>query len=763
MSLKLRRSAIGILALTLLTLGACGAGQKPPELAQNQAKPSTTTASATATSSSASTTTATPVKSDASKPPIDQNIVRDGKIAQLVARILEQYHYNQTPFDNEMSQRMLKGYMDALDYSHLIFLQTDYDEFVAQYGNELDKYTVRADASPAFVIYQRFLQRLDQRVALVDKLLKEKYDFTGTDRFQPNREKSPFPKDDAEAEQLWRSRIKFELLQGRLANEKPDETIKKISRRYHNMRKYTLEMDENDVLMTYLNGLAHSYDPHTDYMTPEDAENFNINAIKLSLTGIGAVLRSEEGYAKIAELVPGGPADLSKKLKANDRIIGVAQGDGDFVDVVDMKLNKVVDLIRGKRGTKVRLLVIPAGQTDSSVRKEVVLIRDEIKLTKQLAHAQIIEHRLPNGSIARVGVINLPQFYDKTVPDVSRLIERLKKENVVGIVLDLRRNGGGLLDQAIDLTGLLIRTGPVVQVRASNGQITTLRDDDSRQLYTGPLVVLVGHLSASASEIVAGALQDYNRALIVGDSSTHGKGTVQTLLPLERWVGFGFSGDPGNLKLTVQKFYRIAGGSTQKMGVIPDIQLPSLLDYMELGERTLPNCLPYDVVNKVSYDNYNLTAPYLPELLKRSNARVEQSRDFAYVKQDIEVLKKRLADKSLSLNEELRKKEKADIDTQNKARKQERAHRTTPRDKAYELTLSDIEKNKPLAELTTTAAAAAAEKEKEKDKDKDADKDSDGTLDDDPTIDPQLDETLNILVDYASLLTEKNALANKGE
>lgn len=755
---KLRRSALGLLTLSFFALGACGVGLLATAIAQTDAKTQTTPKPAQLLSEPKSEHAKAPASSQSAAAvasAIEKKPARNGKIAQLVGRILEQYHYNQQPFDNQMSQKMVKGYMDVLDYSHLIFLQSDLDEFLARYGNELDKYTVRADASPAFVIFQRFCERLDQRLKLVEKLLKEPYNFAGADRFTPDRSKVPFPKDDAEAEQLWRSRIKFEILQGKLTKEKAEDVIKKIARRYNNLRKNTLEMDENEVLQTYLNGLAHAYDPHSDYMTPDDAENFNINAIKLKLSGIGAVLRSDDGYAKIERLVPGGPAESSKKLKAGDRIIGVAQGDGEFVDTVDMKLNKVVDLIRGKRGTKVRLSVIPAGQTDASMRKEVVLTRDEIKLSDQFAKAQIFEHPGPNNTILRVGVINLPQFSETTVRDVAKLIERLKREQVVGIILDLRRNGGGLLDQAIDLTGLFIRQGPVVQVRNGNGQITTLRDDDSAQLYSGPLVVLVGHLSASASEIVAGALQDYNRALIVGDSSTHGKGTVQTLLPLDRWVGFGFDGDPGNLKLTVQKFYRIAGGSTQKKGVVPDITLPSLLDYMELGERTLPSCLPYDEVNRVDYDNYNLTAPYVAELTRRSAQRIAQSKDFSYVREDIELLKKRLADKSISLNEDARKKEKADLLAQAATRKQERSHRSVPRDKVYDLTLADVDKNTPLDKIQTTKVAATpADDDKEKDKDSEL-------LEDDPTVDPQLDEAVNILVDYASLLAEKNALVNK--
>jgi carboxyl-terminal processing protease len=726
--------------------------------ANNPATPATTNTNAPAvtpaTQASANGPVLPPSKPAVRPPPITQHPDRTGKIYQLVGRILENAHYLQHPYDKEISQRQLKNYLESLDYNHLIFLQSDADEFGAKYGNELDQAAVRRDISPAFEIFNRFVQRLEERKKLVDQLLKEKYDFTTDERFNPSREKAAFPKDLAEAEQLWRSRIKFELLQGRLTKEKPEETVKKIAHRYENLLKQVYEYDEDEVTQTFLNALTHSYDPHTDYFTPDEAENFDINAIKLTLSGIGAVLRSEDGYAKIEKLVPGGPADLDRRLKPNDRIVAVAQGEAEPVDVVDMKLTKVVDLIRGKRGTKVRLIVIPATAADSAMHEEIVLKRDDIKLTEQYAKGEIFQHRMSNGQVKKLGVIILPQFYEKTVEDCGKIIERLKQENVSGIILDLRKNGGGLLDQAVDLAGLFIKKGPVVQVKNARGEIQVL-STDVHPLYDGPLIVLTSHLSASASEIVAGALQDYGRALIVGDQSTHGKGTVQTLLPLERLIGFGFSGDPGKLKITVQKFYRIAGGSTQKKGVISDVTLPSLLDYYEIGERTLPNCLPYDEVDKVDYQPFNLVSSYLPDLVARSAQRVGKSRDFAYVKEDIDLLKQKLADKSVSLNEAKRMKEKNDLVAQSDARKAERAKRTDPADKIYDVTVDMIDHRLPLTEWKPVKTAAT-----KTDASSSSTPDEDQSLYEqaDATNDPELSETLNILSDYADLLTGKGVM-----
>jgi carboxyl-terminal processing protease len=679
----------------------------------------------------------------------------DGKISNVVGRVLERYHYLQKPLNDEISQQMLKNYLSVLDSNRLVFLQKDIDEFNAKYGTYLDNAVLSADSAPAFEIFDRFILRLQEKTAMAEKLLQEKQDFTGADTYAPDREKAAWPVDETETEKLWRSRIKFQLLQGRLAKEKPENTVKTISKRYARSLKMTKELEDLDILETYLTALTHAYDPHTDYLSPREAENFSINNIKLSLSGIGAILRTNmDGYAEIVSLVPGGPADLDKRLKPKDRITLVQQEKGEPVDVVDMNLNKVVDMIRGKRNTKVILTVIPAGAPDDSVRKVITIVRDEIKLTEQQAKAQVIEHTGTTGMVTRVGVINLPTFYEDTAEDVAKLITRLKTEKVSSIILDLRRNGGGLLDQAQELVGLFVPSGPVVQVRDMMGKVQLLDTNDTRQVYNGPLAVLVSRLSASASEIVAGALQDYGRAVVIGDQSTHGKGTVQTLVPLERFSGFGAE-KPGEIKITVQKFYRISGGSTQKKGVIPDVVLPSILDYLEIGESSLPNCLPWDEIQKASYTRFNLVAPHLPEIQKRSGERVAKSTDFSYVREDIDLRKKKIAEKEISLNEARRKKEKDELTQIDNTRKKERTERKSPRDKVLEITLTTVEKNGPAVDVSTKPAQPSlAELMAAADEDEtDGEKSDEKT----PDIDVPMDEAVNIAVDYAELLAGKNS------
>lgn len=685
------------------------------------------------------------------------DFTRTGKIAQLVGRIMEQAHYSQQPLNDEISQKWLKAYFDSLDYFHMVFNQGDLDEFTAKYGNQLDDTVFVGDVSPAFAIYDRFVQRLQEKQDLIQKLLKEKYDFTVDENYLPIRDKAPWPKTPQETEQLWRKRIKAELLQGKLNKEKPETTLKQVSRRYDRFVKTMKVSDDDEILSLYLNALTHSYDPHSDYFDRSEAENFDINNIKLKLTGIGAVLRPEDGYAKIVSLVPGGPADLDKRLKPNDRIIAVGQGNAEPVDVIDMKLNKVVEMIRGERGSEVRLTIIPADAPDGAIHKVIALKRDEIKLTEQEAKAEIIEHRNEKGEIQRIGVIVLPEFYDNTSMHVARLIERLKSENLSGLILDLRKNGGGLLEEAISLAGLFVNSGPVVQVRDAHGRIQHLDDSDGgKVMYDGPLMVLVSRLSASASEIVAGALQDYGRSLTVGDQSTHGKGTVQTLVPLDKFFNFGFGADsnPGKLKLTVQKFYRIAGGSTQKKGVIPDITLPSLLDYPEIGEASLPNCLPYDEIPKADYQTVNLVAPYLAELKQKSAARVAASTDFAYVKEDIDFLKKKLADKTISLNEQKRLKEKETLLAQRAARKKERSQRSTAKDKVYELTLEMLDKNQPPVDVATLPHKPSLMDVVNADDDSSSDGDKEKDAENEPIFDPQMDEAINIMADYSRLMSK---------
>lgn len=681
------------------------------------------------------------------------------RVTATVGRLLEQAHYRQAPLDEAIGQMFLKNYLDALDYNHLVFLQPDVDGFTKRYGKTIHELVRAGNSAPAFDIFSVYLVRLKERNELVQKILIEEMDFSVDEKFLPLRNKLPWPKDQSEAERLWRARMKFELLADRLSKDKAvadqpkvaEERLKIISKRYARLLKTMKEYDTTEILEAYLTALAHCYDPHSDYMSPIEATNFDINNVKLSLSGIGAVLQFEDGYTRIRSVVPGGPADMSKQIKPNDRIIAVAQGPAEPVDTVDMKLNKVVEMIRGPRNTEVRLTVIPATSVDGSERRIVKIIRDEIKLTEQKAKAVLTERTDAAGVAERWGVVTLPQFYEHCAADVSVLLQRMKKEGVKGIILDLRRNGGGMLTEAVDLAGLFYKKGPVVQVKDQRGRTQVLADTDPKVIYDGPLVVAVSHLSASASEIVAAALQDYGRAVIVGDKTTHGKGTVQTLMPLSQFINASMIPDPGKLKFTISKFYRVEGGTTQKEGVVPDVLLPSIYDFMEMGEASLPNCLSADRIDPVAHERMNLVQPHLAELRKRSAERLRGSVDFSYILQDIETVKKQREEKSVSLNETIRRAEKDEQKARGEVRKKERAQRPPPDYKLFEVTLETAEKNKPLP-------PALAKKAKEiKDVEvigavPNPDAEDPATAESEPTMDPYLEETLKILADHVRFL-----------
>ena len=674
-----------------------------------------------------------------------------GRIAQAVGDLLDQGHYKRARLDEKVAEVHLKNYFDALDFNHMVFLQTDVDEFTAKYGKTLENQTKARSAAPAYEIFERYLKRLDGCVARVGTLVKDQHDFTKEEKFIAQRNKLPWPKDEQESQELWRQRVKFELLNGKLVDEKPEKTVEKITRRYARLQKNMKQFDTSEVLQTYLSALGHAFDPHSDYMAPEDAKNFDIHNVKLKLNGIGALLRQDpedDDYTKIVSLTPGGPAELGKQLKPGDKIIAVAQGTAEPVDCVGMKLSEVVDKIRGQKGTEVRLTIIPADSVSSSQRKEIRIIRDEIKLTEQYAFARIIDHVTADGKKLRLGVIDLPQFYQKCAADCGKLLVRLQKEKVNGVILDLRRNGGGLLNEAVELTGLFIKKGPVVQVRNPR-QIEVLEDEDGRVAYDGPLIVLVGHHSASASEIVAAALQDYGRALIVGDQSTHGKGTVQTLYPLAQFMGTRQVSDPGQLKFTISKFYRIAGGTTQKQGVTPDVILPNVLDYLETGEAFLPNVLEADNIPAAKYQRADRINGGLEELRKNSSARLAKDKDFAYIREDIELVKKQKADKTISLNEAQRIREKKEAEARTEARKKEQDARPPAGDKVFLVKTETVDKNLPVI-------AVQAPKPKDKSAEKKPAAKPSGEEDEEPPdtdaskaiIDVYLRETLNVLSDY---------------
>lgn len=625
-----------------------------------------------------------------------------GQVAISVARWLEQGHYTREKLDEKMSAKFLQTYLTTLDYNKLYFTQQDISEFEQKYATTLGDSVLRGDLGPAREIFARFRQRVEDRVAKNKKLTQKKYAFDTSRTAEVNRQEAPWPKNQEEADRIWQSRIEAELLKEELAELKLRSPQETVTRRYDQVLRNVREMEDDDVVKTFLSALAQSYDPHSEYLSPSDLENFQIS-MKLSLVGVGAVLSSEDGYAKVKEIVPGGPADRDGRLGVSDRIAAVAQGEAEFEDVVDMKLDKVVEKIRGRKGTVVRLLVIPGDATDPSKRNIIEIRRDEVKLKDQEAKAEVLDLGEQGERPTRIGWITLPSFYanmenrgtpKSTTQDVASLLARLKREGIQGLIIDLRRDGGGSLEEAINLTGLFIPKGPVVQAKDSNGKITVSQDTNPDVTYSGPLIVLTNRLSASASEIFAAALQDYGRAVILGDERTFGKGTVQTVLDLGRLMSpFSLgTADAGALKLTIQKFYRVRGGSTQLNGVESDIVLPSLTDNSEIGEGSLKNRLAYDEVAPVKIaDSMAATPLFLNELRARSVSRVAADPEFGYTTEDMRRVREKIEQNTISLNEKTRRKELVEDKQRKELREKERQSRGPALGvQAYELTLDDL-------------------------------------------------------------------------
>ncbi len=691
----------------------------------------------------------------------------DPNITRLTAQVLAGMHYSREPLNGTMANRFLDRYIEMLDPVRIHFFQSDLAQF-DKYRPRLAQVTAfRGETLAAREIFARFVQRVDQRVEYVAGLLREgAFEFTGTDRYTPNRKTATRPANEREAHDLWRQHLRYEYLQEKLNDKSHDQIVKTLSARYKRLLRSWADLDNDDILQLYLSALANAYDPHSDYMGKAQLENFAIS-MKLSLFGIGALLRAEDGYCKIESLMAGGPAARSRKIKPGDRIIAVAQKDQEPVDVVDMKLTKIVEMIRGPKGTEVTLTLIPADAADDAQRKLVTLVRDEIKLEDQEAKARLIELPGPDGHPTRLGVIDLPSFYASfelnnlkdnseqrsTSADLTRLIKKLTAEKISGLVLDLRRNGGGSLEEAIRVAGLFIKQGPVVQVRDTSGDITVESDRDPAVAYDGPLAVLTSRFSASASEIVAATLQDYGRALIVGDTNTHGKGTVQTIYELNRVPNrFPTNVNPGALKVTIRKFYRANGESTQLRGVQPDIVLPSVANYMEVGEASLDHPLPWDTIESARFEKLDRISPVLDELRRRTAKRQETSTDFAYIREDIEQFRRAQADRSVSLDETARRREKEENETRRKARLAERQARSTPAETLYEITLANAGKeglpepfdpNKPKPESDESLTARDTP-------DPDADE-TDAEEEKTPPVDVALEETKRILLDLISL------------
>jgi carboxyl-terminal processing protease len=689
-------------------------------------------------------------------------------IAMSVGRLLEEGHYTHQKLNEEVSRKFLLSYLELLDFSHLFFTQQDVDSLNTKYGNSIAGDVLLGTLKPAYEIYALYTKRVDDRVAKIKELLKQPIDFKSNATVELSRQKAPWPKDEVEADQLWRGRITNELLQEHLSEHPIEPAPQLVGRRYDRLARNVHEQDKDEQIKLFLDALAQAYDPHSEYLSKADMKNFSIN-MGLSLVGIGAMLRSEDGYAKIESLVPGGPAQLDGRLKVGDRITAVAQGQADYVDVREMRLDKVVEMIRGKKGTRVRLLAIPSDATDPSRRKNVDLVRDEIKLKDQEARADIIIKKDENGDPIKLGWLTLPSFYadmdrhqKSTTRDVLALLKRLKKENIAGLVVDLRRNGGGSLEEALSLTGLFLKSGPIVQTKDYNGSIRISSDPDPGIAYSGPLIVLTSRQSASASEIFAAALQDYGRAVIVGDKNTFGKGTVQTILPIGRFASLlgSHSDEDGALKLTIQKFYRVAGGSTQLHGVSSDIVLPSLSDLPEFGEGALKNALPYDEVTKAKYtkwsDNHSL---FVDQLRARSEERAKNDPEFHYVMEDMDRLRHKMDENRISLNEDSRKKELQDDKLRKEMRSKERLARNQEEPRIYRLTLDTVDKPNlqlimypgKLAEVKKNGVSPKVDPEAASDADSDLISGSGEGDSKEPAIDPERDETLNILTDLVDL------------
>jgi carboxyl-terminal processing protease len=593
---------------------------------------------------------------------------REQVIASLnVVELLKRHHYNKPPLNDERSVKIYQGYLKMLDPSRSYFTAGDIAEF-DRWSTSFDDLLKSGNLEPGFTIYKRHLQRLQSRLQFALNMLEQgvdKIDFGVDETLLIDRENAPWAKDLEALDDLWRKRVKDEVLRLKIAGKEPKAIQELLVKRYKNQLARLQQTRGEDVFQSYINAFAMSYDPHTTYLSPDNAENFDIN-MSLSLEGIGAVLQSDNEHVKVVRLVPAGPAEKSKQISPADKIIGVAQGDKEMVDVIGWRLDEVVKLIRGPKGSKVRLEVIPASNAPNDQTSRVVAItREAVKLEEQAAKKSVLKLK-HEGRDYKLGVIEIPAFYldfkafragdpnyKSTTRDVKRLLTELEKEKVDGVVIDLRNNGGGSLQEATELTGLFIDQGPTVLVRNSDGRVDVLADENTGIYYKGPLAVLVNRLSASASEIFAGAMQDYHRALILG-GQTFGKGTVQTIQPLNH----------GELKLTLAKFYRVSGQSTQHQGVIPDIQYPDIMDTKEIGESALPEALPWDSIKPAIKPELDPIKPFLAELQTRFEDRTAKNADFTFARQRLQLSQKLMEETTVSLNESKRRAQHSDIEGQ---------------------------------------------------------------------------------------------------
>lgn len=648
---------------------------------------------------------------------------RDEVVASLnIVELLKRHHYSKPPLNDARSAIIYDAYIKLLDPSHSYFLASDITEF-DKWKTQFDDFLKAGDLNAGFVIYKRYLDRvknqLDFALAMLDKGV-DKMDFTSHETLLIDRKDAPWPKNEAELDDLWRKRVMDEVLRQKIAGKDNKQIQDTLTKRYKNQLARLDQTRSEDIFQAYMNNFAMSYDPHTNYLSPDNAENFDIN-MSLSLEGIGAVLQSDNDQVKIVRLVPAGPADKTKQLAPADKIIGVAQGDKEMVDVVGWRLDEVVKLIRGAKGSVVRLDVIPHTNAPNDQTSKIVSItREAVKLEEQAAKKSVL-HLQEDGKDYKLGVIEIPAFYldfkafragdpdyKSTTRDVKKLLTELQAEKVDGVVIDLRNNGGGSLQEATELTSLFIEKGPTVLVRNADGRVDVLEDENPGAFYKGPMALLVNRLSASASEIFAGAMQDYHRALIIG-GQTFGKGTVQTIQPLNH----------GELKLTLAKFYRVSGQSTQHQGVLPDVAFPSIIDTKEIGESALPESMPWDTIKPSIKPPSDPFKPFIAQLKNEHDARVLKDPEFIYIRDRLALADTLLNEKTVSLNEADRRAQHADIEA---------------KQLALENARRKAKGQEPLKEMKKEDEDALAEPDKTK-----------------PEDDAYLSETGRILLDYLKL------------
>ncbi|MFI4969903.1 MAG: carboxy terminal-processing peptidase [Lysobacterales bacterium] len=658
--------------------------------------------------------------------PLLKATATEGEAAIWATRFLTHFHYKPTPLDDAMSEQIFKRYLDALDGDKLFFTQADIDKF-AIYKDKLDDAIYNQDLAAPYAIFNIYEQRVGERVAYARSLLAKGFDFGKDESYQYDREKAAWAADEAAVDDLWRKRIKNDWLRLKLASKSDKDIRDTLDKRYANYLDRVHQLNSEDVFQTFMNAYASSIEPHTNYLGPRASENFDI-AMKLSLEGIGAVLQRDDDYTAIREIVPGGPAALSKQIKVGDRIVGVGQGaSGPIVDVIGWRLDDVVEKIRGAKDTIVRLEVLPADAGPDGKHAMLALTRKKVSIEEQAAKKSIIEVR--DGERTRhIGVISLPTFYqdfearrrgDKdyksATRDVEKLLGEFRQDKVDGVIVDLRNNGGGSLAEATDLTGLFIDKGPVVQVRNANGQIESEEDTRAGMAWDGPLAVLVNRGSASASEIFAAAIQDYGRGVIIGEP-TFGKGTVQNLVDLDD-VAHNEKPTYGEVKMTIAQFFRINGGSTQLRGVTPDISFPLSVDAKDFGESSYDNALPWTSIAPARYKPVADIKPVMPMLLERHQARTAQNAEWKNFEADLADLRKLRDEKTVSLNEQVRRKERDDQEARRKARELASGHATPDADPAAKTVqkIGDDAKDRASgksdhASVAKVAAAAEARK-----------------------------------------------------